>query len=32
MFKKIILFIILNFGALAISSYFTDSGASSDWY
>ena len=32
MFKKIILFLVLNFGALAIGSYFTDSGASSDWY
>ena len=32
MFKKIILFLILNFGALAIGSYFTDGGASSDWY
>ena len=32
MFKKIILFLLLNFGALAIGSYFTDSGASSDWY
>jgi len=32
MFKKIILFLMLNFGALAIGSYFTDGGASSDWY
>ncbi len=32
MFKKFILFIILNFGALAIGSYFSDGGASSDWY
>ena len=32
MFKKIILFLILNFGALAIGSYFSDGGASSDWY
>ena len=32
MFKKIILFLILNFGALAIGSYFTDGGSSSDWY
>ena len=32
MFKKIVLFLMLNFGALAIGSYFTDSGASSDWY
>ena len=32
MFKKIISFLILNFGALAIGSYFTDGGASSDWY
>ena len=32
MIKKIILFIILNFGALAIGSYLVDSGASSDWY
>ena len=32
MFIKIILFLVLNFGALAIGSYFTDSGASSDWY
>ena len=23
---------MLNFGAIAIGSYFTDSGASSDWY
>ena len=32
MFKKIILFLLLNFGALAIGSYFSDSGASSDRY
>ena len=32
MFKKIILFLMLNFGSLAIGSYFTDSGVSSDWY
>ena len=32
MFKKIILFLMLNFGALTIGSYFTDGGASSDWY
>ena len=32
MFKKFILFIILNFGTLAIGSYFSDGGASSDWY
>ena len=32
MFKNIILFLLLNFGALAIGSFFTDGGASSDWY
>ena len=32
MFKKIILFLILNFGALVIGNYFTDGGASSVWY
>ena len=32
MFKKIILFLVLNFGALGIGSYLTDSGATSDWY
>ena len=32
MIKRIILFAILNFGALAIGGLFTPSGLSSDWY
>ena len=32
MFKKIILFLILNFGALAIGIFFSDNGPSSYWY
>ena len=31
-FQYILLFIVLNFGALAIGSYFMNSGPSSDWY
>jgi len=30
--QYILLFIVLNFGALAIGSYFMNSGPSSDWY
>jgi tryptophan-rich sensory protein len=29
---RIILFIVINFSALAIGSYFTENGVSSDWY
>jgi len=29
---RIIFFILLNFAALAIGSYFTENGVSSDWY
>lgn len=32
MIKRIILFLILNFSALAIGGLFTGSGVSSDWY
>ena len=32
MFKKILLFIVLNFGALAIGGFFTGPGVASDWY
>jgi benzodiazapine receptor len=32
MIKRIILFLILNFSALAIGGLFTGSGASSNWY
>jgi len=32
MLKRIILFLILNFSALAIGGLFTDDGVSSDWY
>jgi len=32
MIKRIILFIILNFGALVLGGLFTTSGISSDWY
>jgi benzodiazapine receptor len=32
MFKRTLLFLILNFSALAIGSIFTNSGVSSDWY
>ncbi len=32
MIKRITLFIILNFGALALSGLFTPSGITSDWY
>ena len=31
-FKQILLFIVLNFGALAIGSYFMNNGPSTDWY
>ena len=30
--KYILLFIVLNFGALAIGSYFMNNGPSTDWY
>jgi benzodiazapine receptor len=32
MFKRILLFTLLNFGVLAIGGLFTPSGISSDWY
>ncbi len=32
MLTRVILFLILNFGALGIGSLFTSSGVSSDWY
>jgi len=32
MIKRTLLFLILNFSALAIGSIFTESGVSSDWY
>tara|TARA_B100000780_G_C20917627_1_gene365476 strand:- start:264 stop:719 length:456 start_codon:yes stop_codon:yes gene_type:complete len=32
MFKRTVLFLILNFSALAIGSLFTNSGVSSEWY
>ena len=32
MIKRIILFLFLNFGALAIGGLFTNSGVNSDWY
>lgn len=32
MIKKVILFLILNFSALAIGGLFTGNGVSSDWY
>jgi len=32
MFKKVILFLILNFSALAIGGLFTGNGVSSEWY
>ncbi|WP_196884939.1 TspO/MBR family protein [Aureivirga sp. CE67] len=32
MLVRIILFLILNFGALAIGSFFTSKGVPSDWY
>ncbi len=32
MIIRLILFLILNFGALALGSYFTGPGVSSDWY
>lgn len=32
MFKRIILFLILNFSALAIGGLFTNDGVSSNWY
>ena len=32
MFKRIILFLILNFSALAIGSLFTNDGVTSNWY
>lgn len=32
MIKRIVLFLVLNFAALAIGSLFTQSGVSSDWY
>jgi tryptophan-rich sensory protein len=32
MLKKIILFLLLNFTALAVGGLFTSSGVSSDWY
>jgi len=32
MLKRIILFLLLNFGALAIGGLFTGSGVASDWY
>ena len=32
MLQKVIFFLVLNFGALAIGSYFTEAGATSDWY
>lgn len=32
MFKRLILFLALNFGALAIGGFFTGSGVPSDWY
>ena len=32
MIKRTLLFLILNFSALAIGSIFTNSGVSSDWY
>ena len=32
MIKRTLLFLILNFSALAIGSLFTNSGVSSDWY
>jgi len=30
--QYIVLFLILNFGALAIGSYFMNSGPTSNWY
>lgn len=32
MIKRIVLFLVLNFAALAIGSLFTQNGVSSDWY
>lgn len=32
MIKKVILFLVLNFAALAIGGLFTNSGVTSDWY
>jgi len=32
MYKYVILFLVLNFGALAIASLFTGNGVASDWY
>ena len=32
MLKRTLLFLVLNFGALAIGGLFTGSGATSDWY
>ena len=32
MVYRLILFLIINFGALAVGGFFTGKGASSDWY
>lgn len=32
MFPRILLFIIINYAALAIGAYFTNTGVASDWY
>ena len=32
MILRLIVFLLINFGALALGSYFTGSGVSSDWY
>lgn len=32
MIKRLVLFLILNFGALALGSFFTADGVASDWY
>ena len=32
MFSRVIVFLILNFGALAIAGYYTGDGVPSDWY
>lgn len=32
MIFRLIIFLVLNFGALALGSYFTGAGVTSDWY
>jgi len=32
MYKHVILFLVLNFGALAVASLFTGNGVASNWY